>query len=64
MIMFIWYCPQCDKPTQNYRTCPKCKGGAVCQKFQLWPINELTEDEKRALEIYNWKPIAQRKGIK
>jgi len=51
MIIFLWYCPQCDKLTQNFKVCPKCKEGAVYQKFLLWPVEDLTDEEKRKVEI-------------
>jgi len=38
--MFIetWYCPKCDRPTNNYRTCGACGTEAVYQRFACWPV--------------------------
>jgi predicted amidophosphoribosyltransferase len=38
MTIELWYCPKCDKDTQNWRTCRTCGTPAVFQKFMLWPV--------------------------
>ena len=36
--MSLWYCPNCDKSTYNWRKCQRCGAQAVYQRFVLWPV--------------------------
>ena len=35
--MSLWYCPKCDRPTQNFRYC-SCGEPAVFQRFIMWAV--------------------------
>jgi hypothetical protein len=37
MEMSLWYCPKCDRPTQNWRVC-SCGTPAVYQRFIMWAV--------------------------
>jgi hypothetical protein len=45
----IWYCPKCDKATQNWKKCNSCGGAAVYREFILVPRepkNRQTKESK------------------
>jgi len=46
MNMELWYCPKCDKPTQNWRTCKTCGTPAIYQRFVLIPVDETGKVQK------------------
>lgn len=50
MYIYLWYCPKCDRETNNWRTCPVCGGKAVFQKFMLWPAGEEKDHYEKTTE--------------
>lgn len=43
MEISLWYCPNCDKLTENWRTCQKCGTPATYQRFMMWPVAHVGE---------------------
>src|SRR3990167_3196549 len=38
MNIILWYCPNCDIQTRNWRKCPVCKGQAMHEEFKMTPL--------------------------
>lgn len=62
MEMSLWYCPNCDKPTGNFRHC-SCGTAAVYQRFIMWPV-EHTAEQERSVSIITKRPGAGKVNVR
>jgi len=63
LMKIIWYCPNCNRETMNWKQCQICRQDAVRQRFVFIPIHDGEIVEKIVLKKKN-KPTKKLEAVK